>query len=220
MRLDRPKEIGLKQVGFSLIELMVSMIVGLLILAAVTSIFVSMLNSNNDNLKSMRLNQDLRAAMSLMTRNIRRSGVNQDSENLPSSGSNQFQGVEICSGTTPDTTVPITGDRIIFSYDEAGTVGGTPDADEWFGYQYNSTDKDIKIGITGPGASCALSNWTSATDNTQVAITNLQFLETQIPASFTGGTPERQIAVTITGQLVSDASFQRTLTETVYIRNN
>ncbi|NYT46872.1 MAG: prepilin-type N-terminal cleavage/methylation domain-containing protein [Candidatus Methanofishera endochildressiae] len=51
----------IKHKGFSLIELMVSMVVGLLVLAAVTGIFLAMLNSNNDNLKSMRLNQDLRA---------------------------------------------------------------------------------------------------------------------------------------------------------------
>jgi prepilin peptidase dependent protein B len=67
-----------KQRGFTLIELMISIVIGLIVLAAVISMFVTMIKSDNDNLKSIRLNQELRAAMSLITRNIRRAGANQN----------------------------------------------------------------------------------------------------------------------------------------------
>ena len=67
-----------KQRGFTLIELMISIVIGLIILAAVVGMFVTLIKSDNDNLKSIRLNQELRAAMSLITRDIRRAGANQN----------------------------------------------------------------------------------------------------------------------------------------------
>lgn len=198
------------------------MVVGLLVLAAVTGIFLAMLNSNNDNLKSMRLNQDLRAAMSLITRNIRRAGVNLDSESLIDTADNDFQGISICDNTPTLLTPPATGGKsIIFFYDdpEKGT-SGTIDDEEWFGYRLDNGG--IDIGRSDPKAvnPCLMNSWFPATDDTQVNITNLEFSETHIPPSFDGGMPEIQITITISGELVSDTTVKRTISETVYIRNN
>ena len=44
--------------GFTLIELMISIVIGLIILSAVIGIFISMIKADNDNLKSIRLNQE------------------------------------------------------------------------------------------------------------------------------------------------------------------
>src|SRR5664279_3838021 len=71
----KSKAITNKQRGFTLIELMISIVIGLIILAAVLGMFVSMIKSDSDNLKAIRLNHELRAAMSLITRDIRRAGV-------------------------------------------------------------------------------------------------------------------------------------------------
>ena len=63
------------QRGFTLIELMISIVIGLIILTAVIGMFVTMIKADNDYLKSIRLNQELRSSMSLITRNIRRAGI-------------------------------------------------------------------------------------------------------------------------------------------------
>jgi prepilin-type N-terminal cleavage/methylation domain-containing protein len=68
--------------GFTLIELMVAILIGSMVLAAIISLFVTMIKADNDNLKAIRLNQELRAAMSLITRDIRRAGANQNAVEL------------------------------------------------------------------------------------------------------------------------------------------
>ena len=106
-----------KQRGFTLIELMVSMLIGLVILSAVIGMFVSMVKADNDYLKSVRLNQELRAAMSLIARDIRRAGVNRNA--AVNSPANPFS----VAGTTKisiggSSALNATGNSISFSYDE------------------------------------------------------------------------------------------------------
>lgn len=63
-----------RQCGFSLVELMIGLAAGLFLLAGVVGIFAMSLQSNSINLKMTRLNQDLRSAMDLMQRELRRAG--------------------------------------------------------------------------------------------------------------------------------------------------
>ena len=60
--------------GLSLIELMIAVVLGLLIMAAVTAMTVNNLKISGDTLKSARLNQDLGAVMQIMVNDIRRAG--------------------------------------------------------------------------------------------------------------------------------------------------
>lgn len=55
-----------------MIELMIGLATGLFLLAGVIGIFAMSLKSNSDNLKMTRLNQELRSAMDLMQRELRR----------------------------------------------------------------------------------------------------------------------------------------------------
>lgn len=220
------RQAEVKQTGFSLIELMVSMIVGLLVLAAVTAIFLSMLNSNNDNLKSIRLNQDLRAAMSLMARNIRRAGSDREAaaHSIVVPAIKPFQ----VEGLTADQVVQVSSNEagtankcITFSYDEitAGTSGDRDSPGELYGYRWDETDETIQARENA--ATCAAnSNWGDVTDNTLILIKDLNFVDTSTSTGLPGVAPVRQITVTITGELTSDATVSRTLTETINIRNN
>jgi type II secretory pathway component PulJ len=60
--------------GFSLVELLVSLATGLMLLAGVLGIFTATLDSQGNNLKMTRLNQELRTTMDLITRDLRRAG--------------------------------------------------------------------------------------------------------------------------------------------------
>ena len=60
--------------GFSLIELMMALAIGMVITASIGSLFGRLVKHNADVLKMTRLNQDLRASMLLMSNNIRRAG--------------------------------------------------------------------------------------------------------------------------------------------------
>ena len=195
-----------KQRAFTLIELMISIVIGLIILAAVIGMFVSMIKSDNDNLKSIRLNQELRSAMSVITRDIRRAGANRNAA--------------INSSTTPPTnpfspiSIPIntTATTINFSYDAVA------DADiELYGYRRNSTVGNERIESCSGSIAAGCGTWQPVTDESLVNILALTFADTTVTQI---GVNIRQITIILSGQLRSDSSVTRTLTETVKVRND
>lgn len=60
------------QAGLSLIELMIAMVVGLIVIGAAIALVVSLMRSNNDSIRSMRLSQEMRAVADIMTMEVRR----------------------------------------------------------------------------------------------------------------------------------------------------
>ena len=65
--------------GFGLVELMVSIIPGLVVSGAAVAFVVSSLDSNTDFVRSTRFNQDLRSNMDFVTRELRRAGYDENS---------------------------------------------------------------------------------------------------------------------------------------------
>ena len=63
-----------RSAGFTLIELMVSLVLGLVVVGGVMGVFVSTYQANSQNIKSVRLNEEMRAVMSMITRDVRRAG--------------------------------------------------------------------------------------------------------------------------------------------------
>lgn len=66
------QSIGRRQAGVTLVELMVGMVVGLIVLGAAITLVVSLMKSNNDSIRSMRLSQEMRALADVATMEIRR----------------------------------------------------------------------------------------------------------------------------------------------------
>src|SRR5687768_8850758 len=66
---------GFRQLGLTLIELMISITLGLFVLSGLVYLTSSTINSNTQQLKTTRLNQELRALMHLVTRDMRRAGA-------------------------------------------------------------------------------------------------------------------------------------------------
>jgi len=200
------------QKGLSLIELMVSMAIGLIIMAAVLTMFIGMTKADNDNIKSIRLNQDLRATMGLITRNLRRAGVNRNSavNSSTTPATNPFDNVQIFNAGVEDTDVDGDGERtgncVIFTYD------ADDGSNELYGYQVVNNVVETRIG----GTTCG-NNWDDLTDGSLISITNLNFLDTRISES---GVTTSYITVTLTGELVRDSTVNRTLVETIKVRND
>lgn len=113
------------QKGFSLIELMIAMAVGLLIIAGVSNMFGGVLRGDADMLASMRLNSDLSSAMTLMTSEIRRAGfcVSRGGDDCwEQDGSDANSMINLV-----DTDSDGRADCILYSYDrdDNGTIEGT-----------------------------------------------------------------------------------------------
>jgi type IV pilus assembly protein PilW len=208
--------------GFTLIELMIAMAIGLLLVAAVITLYVSMSGSNIDYLKSVRLNHELRSTMSQMVRDIRRAGHNQDAatESVAASSINPFSNSS--ASTVQATVLTVSGtstaDRTIrFSYDSDDDTNV-----DTFGYRLNvasgvGTVQYCSDDSTTNGTACT--GWEGLTDSDLVDIDSLEFeLDTITVAS--GTLTIRQVTITLTGKLISDSDFTRTITEVVKIRND
>lgn len=209
LKLEQMKN---KPKGFSLIELMISMAIGLIILAAVLTMFISMVGSNNDNLKSIRLNQDLRATMGLITRGLRRAGGNRNAavDSATTPATNPFDTIQLFTAGVEDVDADGDGVRsgscVIFSFD------ADDGSNELYGYQFSTNVVESRVGGTACG-----NNWDDVTDNSLITITNLDFVNTRV---IEGGVTINQVTVTLSGELRRDATVSRTLVETIKVRND
>jgi prepilin peptidase dependent protein B len=213
-----------RQRGISLTELMIGLTIGLIVMAGIIGLFSGHLRSNNDLLRTTRLNNELRGAMDLIVRDLRRASYWGDSvagvwyPNIPVLLSNPF--------FTVDTA---TAEEVTYRYDldSNGVVGDN----ETYRIHRNATDGTIEM--LSLDTSGAVTATTPITDADLTDITALTFTPVDRTATTTcllagagavSPTPPvihiRQITVTLTGQLRSDATVSRTLTESVRLRND
>ncbi|MGZ4959179.1 MAG: PilW family protein [Methylomonas sp.] len=221
------------QSGFTLIELMISIVIGLIILAAAIGLFVSMTKSDSDNLKSIRLNQELRATMSLIARDLRRAGANRNAaaDSSPPAPTNPFS----TAGTTRLAILSNSSGKpnacVTYSYD-VSTVAGTS---ENFGYSWDSNNLTVdaysSTNVANPD--CTTGTWTAITDGDLVEITDdgqtgspgyvagtprgLQFADATVTES---GVNIHEITITLWGRLKKDHSVMRSISETIRVRND
>ena len=216
-----------KQAGLSMIELMISIAIGLVVVSGVIGMFVSTAVSSTENLKMTRLNQELRAAMDVMVQDIRRAGYRGDS--ITAAGANPF--------ITGVNDLTVTGtDCITFTYDSTALDNPTAvagwglvdAASDVFGYRREVVG-GVGVVRSGTGAavtlgSCTTGDWQDLTDGDSVDITTLRFDVVSVlsPAGPSGATRNiRNVTITLTGRIRgSIPAVNRTITETVQMVNS
>lgn len=193
--------------GFSLIELMVALVVGLIVIGAVLALIVAIMKSNRETLQATRLNQELRATMAVVATDIRRArGVPDPMTAATASGGNPYKSIDTA-----------TAGCIRYGYFDATDDDGNGDAtDDNYHALYLSGGKLVRASSsTEAGATCTLAGKQLGSD--QVAITTLTFT----PAATSNTT--REFQVTLAGHLVDNdaalASISRTITQTVFVRS-
>jgi type II secretory pathway component PulJ len=66
------KQYASRQAGFGLVELMIGILVGMIVVAAATSMLSTTMASSNDNIKMTRLDQEMRQVMTMLSRDLKR----------------------------------------------------------------------------------------------------------------------------------------------------
>lgn len=183
------------QQGFTLLELMIAMGLGLFIIAATLSAFISTVRSSTDTIKATRLNHDVNMAVSLMSNDIKRAGYS----GAAIIGTNSIDNPN--PFTVVDAAAPLNNkdiniidnynngnDCILYTYD--ANDSGSVDLDEYFGFRMivdttvnpNRGRLEMKLGATANtvagGAStsdCAGGSWQTFIDNNTLNIRDLQF---------------------------------------------
>jgi type IV pilus assembly protein PilW len=213
------------QKGFSLIELMIGVTLGLFLLAGAVTMFVSNISGSHTLLLEARINQDLRASLDLMERDIRRTGY----------WSNAISGVLLGATATATTTNPYgsitcsncgatsTSAQLTYSYTKDNTENNTLDSNEQFGYRLSSGKLQMQ---TSSGT------WQDMTDSNILTITSFGITEsiTAIDVSNACTTTTNMVVtptlyvrrydISITGQAVSNTAITRTLRSSVRPRND
>lgn len=213
------------QQGFSLIELMIALVAGLIVIGAVLAFTVSTVRAYSENIRSTRLTQDLRSGMNVVQRELRRAG---------------FDGVattRVLTDINPSTFTELTidGECVIYRYDRSlGGAGGLPQGAEIRGIRRNATAGTLQINADGSPVSCGGSTgWQDVSDPAVVNLTDFepQLRECRFCARFSSGVDAagnpvfdiatgsaRNLSLTLTGSLRNDATLSRQVTDSVRIR--
>lgn len=205
------------QLGFTLIELMIASLLGLIVIATVTGVFISTYQANSQNLKVVRMDQEMRAAMTLMVRDIRRSGTRElawQSSIFSTSGAvNPFATDLHWTIGRFDTSVP-TDSCVLFAYDRDPDDGDPLAFKDRVGYrlrppqsgQASATSIQARVPTSAqPAPNCSDANgWQRITDGNGWAVTNLNFTTTLEPG--VAGVGIRTVIVTLDGAINTRAA--------------
>lgn len=206
--------------GFSLIELMVALIAGLIVLGATVAFTVSMLRSHTENILATRLSQELRTAMALITRELRRAGYND------LAGLTVGQGTEVLS---PFSQMTIENECAIFAYDSAGGTPGEIDPGEVKGLRRTVTNGVGVVQYSPGGAvqpTCdGAGVWEDITDTASVDVTLLSFELDALPAGgeeSPGQVPiyVRHVIVQLAGTIRGTPDVERALYSRIRVRSD
>lgn len=189
-------KIALEINGFSLLELMIAMVVGLIIIGATYGVFISQNKEVARQDKIVEMQQNVRAAMDMMSREVRMAGYDP-------------KGTAANAGITYSTTQL----QIIADIDKSGVAGDA--ANENITYVYDATNKRITRN-TGGGAQPFAEN---------IAAFTFAYLKDPVTGVINPATTAaeiRQVRLTITGQTsapINGSYPEYTLSADVYARN-
>ena len=184
-----------KTEGFTLIELMVSMAIGMVVLAAVTTTFMLQTKVYNAQQQINEMEQNARGVLDVITRELKMAGYK------PNGGS--------FSGVTYSTTQLM----IQTDLDASGGISTSTTANEEITYAYDSTNKQITRAV-GSGSALVLA------DN--ITAFTFSYLDST-GASTTTSANIRQVSISITARTANpDPNYTsnggyRTYTVTVTI---
>ncbi|TCK05943.1 PilW family protein [Marinobacterium mangrovicola] len=233
-----------RQSGYTLIELMVGLLVGLIVLSGVIYIFLTALRSSTDVLNSTRLNQEVATLSDLMTGELRRAGY----WNAQASGA---------AGTSPYSGDPagemalniVSSTCVLYSYDKQSAGLSTVADTDRSGFRLYPTSGDngelqYKASAASISDSSQCTNdagWVSLTDSSFMYVTSLAITDTSESRCYSltssaaseafmspgctsfGADPYvtvRVVSVAFSAEVSRDDSWQNRVSETVKIRNN
>ena len=210
------------QHGLSLVELMVGIAIGLIIVAAASLLMSGQLNENRRLLAETQLQQDLRAASDIITRELRRVGANIEVQSL---NGLWFPGrtAPVAENALAEPLTPLagaTGSEVMFTYNPGGAAIAN------FGFKLEGGA--IKTRLLSAG-------WQELTDPRVMRVTSFTITrdpdtEIQLPcAKLCPGTNDaacwpklnlRNLSVAITASAAAVPGIDRSIQTRVRLRND
>lgn len=218
---------GARQAGMSLVEVLVAMVLSLITTGAMLGLMSSSLSSTAGIVQQTRLTDDLRVAMTMMSRDLRRSNYTADSIHCYANPDCAVDGSLDMAG---DVQISDGGDCFVFNLDRDADGDASADAGGGFRWAVNEGVGELQTWTGAGAADCAATdaNWRPVTDATVLDITGLQVDDSlsyeEVIFDDGEGTQYsqrvRRLRINISGRLRSNESVQRTLEDVVKLRNN
>jgi type IV pilus assembly protein PilW len=209
----------------SIVELMVGITIGLFILAGASMVLTTQLGDNRRLLLEAQVQQDLRAASDLISREIRAAGY----------WGNAYQQVWAPNMVNPYSVTPLvvtanpTSLVYFRSLDEdpaGGTENNAINDNEYGGFRRNASTGAIDMQL-GNG------NWQQLTDPAVLAVTQFSLVVNPVPLTMPCGSAcptgpaglllkqcARDMVVTIVVQAVHDPAVRRSISNRIRLRND
>lgn len=217
------------QQGFSIVELLISLAIGLLLSAIGAVLLIRQLHESRSLLVEARLMQDLRTAADLISRDLRRAGYWGAAATGVWPSDETLTGVQVASNPYSAFSFSASADAnaVSFRYSRDASENNVVDSNEQFGFRLRRDVIEMQLGS---------GNWQALTDaNTlsisefvvvpsvqEIALANLCALTCSIGSS--GSCPPRQLirslSVLITGRSTTNTSVIRSLRIAVRVRND
>lgn len=202
----------IRQRGVSLVELMIAMALGLGSLSIIASVIGYGIGTNAKLLANSRLNEEINAIGSLITKDVKRAGYSAATAALvtdPAASPSPFANSVMVS-QHPDE---VPNSCIVFAYDRnSNGVLDTAGTIENYGYRLRNGAVEIRMA----GAGCAEGGWQNLTDTDIVSITGLNFDLTQTTSN---GVVSTQVDIFLQGGLAADNNFSRQFITGFLVRN-
>lgn len=202
------------QKGMTLVEMLVSLVAGLVVVAGGISLFTSVIVSGNTTLMLSRLNQDIQAITDIITRDIQRAGYDENAvallNNVPPSASIYTFSTE--TDLWPASPALATCIRVKYRDSEEGSNIGRV-------YSYDADENTIKLQTSGSFSStidtlCGTGD--SLTSNTEIRVDGLSF--SIVSGSVSSG--NRAIDIDISATHVNNPELSMVMERRVKIRND
>ncbi len=168
------------QSGFTLTELMITVMLGMSIISSVLVGYLATYSGSVNTLANSKLSQEMSTLMNLMIEDIRRAGY---SASAPTPATNNpFSNVgntalAIFNNIASNTQQAATGSGtcILYSYDR--DQDGAVDAAEMFGFRLNAGVVEMRTtGVPSAAPTCAgVGQWTPVTDASFMTVSTLTF---------------------------------------------
>ncbi|MEP7300507.1 MAG: hypothetical protein ABI699_03190 [Caldimonas sp.] len=211
-----------RQAGLAIVELLVGAALGLIIVAAGTTVVTQNARENRALMIEARLMQDLRTAADIVSRDLRRagywaasaSGVRSDDGSAPLA--NPYAAVAPASAAS---------DAVRLSFSRDASENGVVDDNEQFGFRLRGGAIELQLGD---------GNWQALTDPATLVVTGFTVTPRTEEASLQGFCAEpcaagstvcpprqqvRSFAIAIAGRSAADPAARRSVQGAVRLRN-
>jgi prepilin peptidase dependent protein B len=196
----------MKHKGFSLVELLLALLLGMLLLAMVIGLYVSTVANGAKSLKYSRLRTDLQSIMSLIETDIRRAGYGGEDFLVASGGTQTIDSFDNC---------------IVYAYDYDYELKQGFQLNNRMGFRFNSDENEIQFGtgVNALASNCYNEgNWVALSDKQFIKITALNF-NVISTVNTTETVIMRSVEIDLAGELTADGSYKHAINTKVQVRN-